>query len=136
MIIPLINYLRIAGVVGIVLLLGVDNWWAYNKGKDSVIRNVVAGISTTAKQQEKKAVEDVKQASADTQTIAQLQSERDNLKKDLAFAVDQLATKPTTVTKTRTVYVKPNPPVPSECRINDHQLWLLKQAYGVKDAPK
>lgn len=63
-----------------VIGLGAENWWLWNKAKDSCIQNVVAGVSTFQKEQEAVAKEDVKQAEADTKTITELQAEISALK--------------------------------------------------------
>ncbi len=58
-----------------VIGLGAENWWLWNKAKDSCIQNVISGVSTFQKEQEAVAKEDVKQAEADTKTITDLQAE-------------------------------------------------------------
>ena len=58
-----------------VIGLGAENWWLWNKAKDSCIQNVVAGVSTFQKEQEVVAKADVAQAEADTKTITELQAE-------------------------------------------------------------
>lgn len=50
-------YIRMAIVaLAIAALLG-ENFWVYRKGQNSIISNVVAGVATTAKQEEKRAAE-------------------------------------------------------------------------------
>lgn len=65
----MITYLRLA--LAFVALLGLlgENFWVYRKGQNSVISNVVAGVATTVKQQEKAA--DVAVQLATTETTLQ-----------------------------------------------------------------
>jgi hypothetical protein len=58
-----------------VIGLGAENWWLWNKAKNSCIQGVLSGVSTFQKEQEAVAKEDVKQAEADTKTITELQAE-------------------------------------------------------------
>lgn len=63
----MITYIRLALLVlGLFALLG-ENFWVFNKGKDSVIKNVVAGVATTIKQQDQAATEAVQAATAATE---------------------------------------------------------------------
>ncbi len=58
-----------------VIAIGAENWWLWNKAKDSCIQNVVSGAATFQKEQEKAAEADVAQAEADTKTITELKEE-------------------------------------------------------------
>lgn len=59
----------------VVIGLGAENWWLWNKAKNSCIQNVIAGATTFQKEQGKAAVADIAQAEADTKTITELKEE-------------------------------------------------------------
>lgn len=62
----MITYIRL--VLLVVALFGLlgENFWVYNKGKDSVIKNVMAGVATTVKQQDQLADQAVQLATTET----------------------------------------------------------------------
>ena len=63
----MITYVRLALAIVFVIALGVENFWVYRKGQDSIISNVVAGVATTVKQQDQAATEAVQAATAATE---------------------------------------------------------------------
>lgn len=67
--------LRLILALLFVIGLGAENWWLWNKAKDSCIQGVLSGVSVFQKEQEAVAKEDVKQAEADTKTITELQAQ-------------------------------------------------------------
>lgn len=75
------------GILGafLALLLGTFTY-GYVKGKNSIIKDVIAGSATFQKEQVKKATADVAQTTTDTQIVTNLTNERDNLRKRLAAA--------------------------------------------------
>jgi hypothetical protein len=58
-----------------VIGLGAENWWLWNKAKNSCIQNVISGAATFQKEQEAVAKADIAQAEADTKTITGLKEE-------------------------------------------------------------
>lgn len=69
------TYIRLALLVlGLFALLG-ENFWIYNKGKDSVIKNVVAGVATTVKQEEEAADQAVQLATVDAVAQTEIKHE-------------------------------------------------------------
>jgi hypothetical protein len=58
-----------------VIGLGAENWWLWNKAKNSCIQNVISGATTFQKEQEAVAKADIAQAEADTKTITGLKEE-------------------------------------------------------------
>lgn len=79
-------YLKLGILAAFLIAFAAQDAWVYSKGKDSVIKDVIAGSATYQKEQAKKATADVVQATTDTQTVTNLTNERDNLRKRLAAA--------------------------------------------------
>lgn len=103
----------VKGALALLLVLALcgSHFWAYNKGKDSIIKGVIAGVSTTQVKDSDKAKKDVAQAEADTQKITQLTAQRDEALKKLKEHYTQ------------------NPPSPT-CRLSDFELRTLQAAAG------
>lgn len=95
----------------VVLALAASHTWMYIKGKDSIIKGVIAGVSTTQAKDSNKAKKDVAQAEADSQKITQLTAQRDEALKKL-----------------KEHYSK-NPPTPG-CKLSDIELRTLQAASG------
>jgi hypothetical protein len=66
---------RLIFVLLFVIGLGAENWWLWNKAKNSCIQNVISGAATFQKEQEAVAKADIAQAEADTKTITGLKEE-------------------------------------------------------------
>lgn len=103
-------YLKLAVLGVIVSLLGAENIYVYERGKQSVFQGVIAGTETYQKQQVVKAKADVAQAEADTKTITSLTQERNALRKKLAYV--------------------PPAVIAPDCSLSDDQLLSIQQAVG------
>jgi hypothetical protein len=93
----------------LVALFAAENLYVFNRGKQSVFSNIISGQAVFQEKEQARATEDVKHATADTQTIAKLTEERNALKRKLAN-------------------VSPLPPAP-DCQLDNDQ-WMLLQALG------
>lgn len=76
-------YVKILLALTLLLMFGVENYWVYTKGRESVFRGIISGTATFQEKQQELAKEDVKQATADTRKITKLEKERDSLKQQL-----------------------------------------------------
>lgn len=77
-------YVKLLLALTLLAMFGVENYWVYTKGRESVFKGIISGTATFQKKQEELAKQGVAQATADTRTITKLEKERDALKKQLA----------------------------------------------------
>ena len=83
--------IRLAALCLLLAAIAASDWYAYNRGKASVIRGIIAGTATFQKEQAVVAKADIAQASTDAATITQLESERDRLRKLVAAKATTVA---------------------------------------------
>jgi hypothetical protein len=77
-------YVKLLLALTLLVMFGVENYWMYTKGRESVFKGIISGTATFQKKQEELAKEDVAQTTVDTKQITRLEKERDALKKQLA----------------------------------------------------
>ena len=80
-------YIRLIIIFVLLAGLGVQDWWVYNKGKDSVIKSVVSGVATTAAKQDKQETVDLQKATDVTKQLASLEAKNRDLTKKLQASV-------------------------------------------------
>lgn len=80
-------YVRMFGVVVALAVLGYTHFWAYNKGKDSVFKGVLAGVATSQKEDNKDTEEALARAEALGKQLATLEGQKNELVKRLKASV-------------------------------------------------
>lgn len=79
----MLTYLKLAGLAVILAILGYTHFLAYNRGKDSVFKGVLAGTAISAEKHDAQETKDLETTTAVTKQLASLEARNHELTKRL-----------------------------------------------------